>query len=138
MRAVVGGRAVVDGRTLDEWVPRIVGQIMVGCDPIRVIVFGSVARGDDGPDSDIDLLVELDSIAPSTKMDRMVEVRHLVKAPVPVDVLVTDREDLARRADLPGILRVALREGRTAHERSWARTGGPEAPRPLPHRMLQP
>lgn len=117
-RTEVDGKAHIDGRTLDQWAADIVERVVAGCNPARVIVFGSVARGDDGPDSDIDLLVELDSIAPSTKTDRMVEIRHLVKAPVAVDLLVTDKFDLAARADLPGILRVALREGRTAYERS--------------------
>lgn len=111
------GQARYDGRTLAEWAPEIVSDLVAGCDPSRVILFGSVARGGDGPDSDIDLLVQLDSIAPATKIERMVEARHLITASVPVDVLVTDPGDLAQRADLPGILRVALREGKVVHER---------------------
>jgi len=117
MHTVVNGRAVVGGRTLHEWLAVITGSIVAGCDPVRVIAFGSTARGDDGPDSDIDLLVELDSIAPATKTARMIEVRGLIDAPVAVDVLVTDAADMARRGDLPGILRVALREGRVVYER---------------------
>ena len=37
-------------------------------DPIRVILFGSRARGEEGPDSDIDLLVVLDGDAPAAKL----------------------------------------------------------------------
>src|SRR5262245_61052343 len=36
--------------------------------PLRVILFGSAARGDAGPDSDIDLLVILDDNAPPEKL----------------------------------------------------------------------
>jgi len=36
--------------------------------PLRVILFGSAARGDAGPDSDIDLLVLLDDDAPAEKL----------------------------------------------------------------------
>ena len=39
------------------------------------------------------------------------EARRAVAAPVPLDVLVTDEAELAERGDLPGILRMALREG---------------------------
>jgi len=117
MHTVVNGRAVVDGRTLDEWLPLVTDAIVAGCDPVRVIAFGSTARGEDGPDSDIDLLVELHSIAPATKTARMIEVRSLIDAPVAVDLLVTDAADIAGRGDLPGILRVALREGRVVYER---------------------
>jgi uncharacterized protein (DUF433 family) len=37
-------------------------------DPIQVILFGSRARGEAGPDSDIDLLVVLDDDAPPAKL----------------------------------------------------------------------
>ena len=36
-------------------------------DPVRVILFGSHARGEAGPDSDYDLLVVLDDDAPKEK-----------------------------------------------------------------------
>ncbi len=44
----VAGKAVLDGRTLAEWVPDVVRDLVDRFDPIRVILFGSVARGDDG------------------------------------------------------------------------------------------
>ena len=51
-----------DGWTLQELWPLVVDEVVADADPIEVILFGSVARGDDGPDSDIDLLVVLDHI----------------------------------------------------------------------------
>ena len=51
-REVVEGKSRYDGRTLAEWAPQIVDEIVRVWDPVRVILFGSMARGDDGPDSD--------------------------------------------------------------------------------------
>ena len=51
-----------DGKTLQELWPAVVDEVVAAVDPLEVILFGSVARGEDGPDSDIDLLVVLDHI----------------------------------------------------------------------------
>jgi predicted nucleotidyltransferase len=82
-----------------------------------VLLFGSVARGDDGPDSDIDLVVVLPSVDRRRRHALTVDLARAISAPVPVDLLVTDPAEIAERGDLPGILRVALREGRMVHER---------------------
>ena len=57
--AVRDNRAVWAGRSLREWVPDLVNVIVGAFDPEKVILFGSVADGTDGPDSYIDLLVVL-------------------------------------------------------------------------------
>lgn len=115
---VVDGKARYDGRTLAEWVPEVVSDLVAACDPVRIILFGSLARGDDGPDSDIDLLLVLDDAPPEERHQLTVAARLAVDAPVPKDIIVTDPVDLARRKGLPGIVRVALREGRVLYERS--------------------
>ena len=48
------GNAIWAGRQLREWIPTLVESIVARFDPVRVIVFGSVASGTDGPDSDLD------------------------------------------------------------------------------------
>ncbi len=63
---VVDGKVRYNGRTLDEWVPEVVTDIVTACDPLQVILFGSVARGDHGPDSDLDVLVVLPDAPPPT------------------------------------------------------------------------
>ena len=45
--------------------PELLDPVVAYFQPRRVIVFGSVARGEAGPDSDIDLLVVLDDDAPA-------------------------------------------------------------------------
>jgi predicted nucleotidyltransferase len=107
-----------NGRTLREWVSEAVDEIVRHFNPVRVILFGSVARGEEGPDSDIDLLVVFDELPERTKLEAEVAVRRAITVPAAVEVLVTDLDELAERGDLPGILRVAQREGRVVHERA--------------------
>jgi predicted nucleotidyltransferase len=86
--------------------------------PLRLILFGSHARGDARPDSDVDLLVVLSQAA--NKRLVAVEIRRaLADLPVCKDIIVTTPEEIARRGDLVGtVLRPALREGKVLYERS--------------------
>lgn len=86
--------------------------------PIRVILFGSRARADARPDSDIDLLVVLPSV--DDKRRAAVEMRKVLKdLPVGKDILVTTPDEVSRRGKLVGtVLCSALREGRVVFERS--------------------
>jgi uncharacterized protein len=117
VRQVVDGRIRYSGRTLAEWVPNIVTDLVTAARPLQVLLFGSVARGVDGPDSDIDLLVVLPQVEQDHRHELTVKLARAITAPVPVDLLVTDSAEIAERGDLPGILRVALREGRVVYER---------------------
>lgn len=106
-----------EGKTLDEWLPAIVRQIAMRFDPLKIIVFGSVARGEASYDSDIDLLVVFDEIERAEKRNVTVEIRRaLAHFPVPKDVIVTDVDELRRRGHLVGpMLRPALEEGRVVY-----------------------
>jgi predicted nucleotidyltransferase len=109
--AVVDGKANYEGRSLGAWVPDVVARVFDRTEATRVVVFGAVGRGDDGPDSDIDLLVVLPVV--TRRHDEGVRVlRELRDLPVPVDVLIVDEAGLDKQAQLPGVIRVALREGR--------------------------
>lgn len=48
--------------------PELLDRIVDYFNPRRVVLFGSRARGDAGPDSDIDLLVILDDDAPADRL----------------------------------------------------------------------
>ena len=60
----VDERSLWEGRTLRQWLPGAVQDVVRAAAPRRIVLFGSVARGDEGPDSDLDLLVVFDRIDP--------------------------------------------------------------------------
>lgn len=116
---VIDGKARYDGRTLAEWVPTVIADLVAICDPLQVILFGSVARGEDGPDSDIDVLVVLPHVDRAQRHEVVARLRRAVTAPVPVDVFVTDPSEIERRGDVIGsLLYWPLREGRVVHGRA--------------------
>jgi len=85
--------------------------------PDRIILFGSYARGNPRPDSDVDLLVVEASVQdPRAEMARL--RRALSPLRIPVDVLVTSRERVTSSwAGFPGsYLYDALREGRVLYD----------------------
>ena len=99
---------------IGEMTERIVRQFQ----PVQVILFGSHARGEARPDSDVDLLVVLPELA--DKRRAAVEIRRALRdLPVFKDIVVTTPDELARRGNLVGsLLRPALREGKVLFERS--------------------
>jgi uncharacterized protein len=108
---IVDGKALYDGRSLMAWAPRVADRIVERCGATRVVLHGSVARGDDGPDSDIDLLVVMPF--EGRRHDASVRVlNELRDLPVPVDITVVDPSQLSAESALPGVVRVAVREGR--------------------------
>ncbi len=94
------------------------GRIVARFRPVKVILFGSRARRDARPDSDVDLLVVMPG-APD-KRALAIEMRRSVRdLPLGKDIIVTTPEDIARRGEMPGsLLRAALREGRVIFERN--------------------
>ena len=86
--------------------------------PLRIILFGSHARGDAGLESDIDLLVVLPQVA-NKRLAAIAIRRALADLPVCKDIVVTTPEEITRRGDLIGtVLRPALREGKVLYERN--------------------
>jgi predicted nucleotidyltransferase len=83
--------------------------------PERVIVFGSLARGEAGPDSDIDLLVVM-PLRGTRRETAVALLRALADFPVPTEVVVLTPSELEATRDLVGAIAYpAVREGRTLH-----------------------
>jgi hypothetical protein len=81
-------------------------------------LFGSVARGDDAADSDVDVLVVLDDYEPEAAIDLKHRAICSVRCPVPFDVGFTDPGRLARRSRIAGTLeRAATIGGRVVYRR---------------------
>ena len=93
-------------------------RIVQKFNPLRVILFGSHARGQADVRSDVDLLVVLDEV--EDRREAAVEIRRLLSdLPVGKDIVVTTPNEIARRGEIAGtVLRHALREGRVLYERS--------------------
>jgi predicted nucleotidyltransferase len=107
------------GKRLDEWLPEVVERIVKRFDPLRVILFGSLARGEANYHSDVDLLVVFEEVKREDKREVAVEIRRaLADLPVSKDILVTDLEEISRRGKIVGtVLHEALQEGKVLHDR---------------------
>lgn len=107
----MSARALYGGRTLDRWVPVVVDRLFERSNAERVVVFGSVARGDDRAESDIDVLVVMP--VEGRKHDAGLRLTRAVRdLPVPVDIVVVDSSEYGSETRLPGLVRVAVREGK--------------------------
>ena len=107
-----------DGLTLREALPRVVHEIVESFDPCQVVVYGSVARQEDGPDSDLDLMVVFETIARSQRRALMVEIRRAITTFVPVDITIADIDELTTDRDNVGsAVYWPLREGQVMYRR---------------------
>jgi predicted nucleotidyltransferase len=63
--------------------------------PRRIVLFGSYAEGQAGPDSDVDLLVVLPHKGDA--VEKSVEIRLATRPPFPLDLLVRTPQEVRRR-----------------------------------------
>jgi predicted nucleotidyltransferase len=100
----------VDEAVIQEVVRRIVEAVA----PEKIILFGSAARGQMGPDSDLDLLV-VKACENRREVSQAIS-RTLRGVGGPKDVVVVTPEDVEEQKDIPGmVVRAALREGRVLY-----------------------
>jgi uncharacterized protein len=98
-------------------IQEIVNRIVERFHPEQIILFGSQARGDAGPDSDVDLLVVMP--VEGSKREKQLEIRMaLHDIHVPKDVTVSTPEEFAWRREIVGTIeRPAARQGRVLYAR---------------------
>lgn len=96
--------------------PEVIDRIAQQFDPLRIILFGSWARGEARPDSDIDLLVVLPKVVHKRKA--VVQIGNaLSDMPISKDIVVTTPEEIETRGKVVGdILLPALEEGKIIYE----------------------
>jgi predicted nucleotidyltransferase len=100
-------------KEIQQMVRRIVSRFH----PESVILFGSHARGEAGPDSDVDLLIVMPFLG--SKREKQLEIRLALKNfQIPKDIVVTTPEDFQWRKEIPGTIeRPAAREGKVLYAR---------------------
>ncbi len=84
--------------------------------PKRIMVFGSHARGEAGPDSDLDLFIEMDTAR--RLPERTIEVSEAFGLrPWPMDIVVYTPEEVRRLRHVSGtLLSVIEKEGKVLYE----------------------
>ncbi len=98
-------------------VDEIVAKIVDAFHPRRIVMFGSRARGQAGPESDLDLLVEMESDKPPRDRIRAVDALF-ARRRWSMDLLVYTPEEVRRFRDMIGtVLYTIEREGRVLYER---------------------
>jgi uncharacterized protein len=93
----------------------MVGRLVKQFHPVRIILFGSLARGEATSDSDVDLLV----VAPVEGSKRALQCemrRALQDIPIPKDIILTTPDDFDWRKDIVGTVEYpAVREGKVLY-----------------------
>ena len=103
--------------TTDTAIATMVDRIVGGFHPARVMLFGSQARDDARPDSDVDLLVVMEN-GTDRRSIAIEMMRCLGDLTIPKDIVVTTPDEIEKRGHLAGtVLRSALREGRIIYDR---------------------
>ncbi len=98
--------------------PELLDAVVAHFRPQRVIVFGSVARGDAGPDSDLDLLVVVDDDTPREVFSAQSVYQARRDYHHAVDILPCRASALTARARAKGSFAdIVLREGVAVYER---------------------
>lgn len=100
------------GRLSPALLDEVIRRVVEAAQPDRIILFGSAARGEMGPDSDLDLMVVKSGVEDRGRLSEEIHLRFF-GLPVAVDVLVVTPEDVERYRDSVGtVIGPALREGR--------------------------
>jgi predicted nucleotidyltransferase len=121
----VGGRPLAVGvqppgfaPVTEETMAEIVGRIVAALQPEKIILFGSYVHGAPSGDSDVDLLVVMETDA--RPADRYLAVSRLLRPrPFPLDILVRTPGEIVQalgKGDF--FIREIVTRGRVLYERS--------------------
>jgi len=103
----------ITAETLEE----VVRRILAAGSPVKIVLFGSQARGEAGPGSDLDVLIVEDSSLPRYKRASRY-LRALVGVFPAKDVVVWTPQEIEAWSGVPNaFVTTALREGKTLYAR---------------------
>lgn len=104
-------------RQVSETLPAAIERIVQELKPEKIILFGSYASGMPTPDSDVDLLVIMETEASGKERSWAVS-RLLIPRPFPVDILVRTPQEIERAlAEGDFFIREIMAQGRVLYER---------------------
>ena len=96
-------------------IEKITAQIIEKYAPERIILFGSAAWGDPGPDSDADFLI-IKRDAPHYGADRIRELSRVLERTIPIDLLIYRPEEFEKRLEMGDpFLKAIIDEGRVLY-----------------------
>lgn len=98
-------------------VEKLVSNVVKCVDPLRIILFGSAARGDAGLHSDLDLLVVMPEGVHRRRTAQKL-YREITGLGVPFDIVVATPNDLEKhKEDIGLIYKRVLKEGKEIYGR---------------------
>jgi len=105
-------------RQIEQKIDAMVRRIVERFKPVKVILFGSYAKGTAGPDSDVDLLIVM--AVRGSRHKKAVEIGvALHDIEIPKDVIVVTPEEFEWRKDVIGTIEwPAVREGQVLYAKS--------------------
>ncbi len=104
--------------TRQETIEEVTRRLIEFCQPVRIYLFGSEARGESGPDSDLDFLVVVPDDAPEDVI-RGRRLREAIRGvDYAVDVIPWRRSDFEGRAAyvVASLPATVVREGRLLYD----------------------
>lgn len=106
-------RRRISQRAIDAVVRQIIDQFQ----PQQIVLFGSYAYGKPRPESDVDLLVVMDTLLKET--EQAVRICQAIDYHFGLDLIVRTPDNLARRLALgDGFLREVLDKGKVLYGRA--------------------
>jgi predicted nucleotidyltransferase len=101
-----------------EKIQAMVNRIVERFHPERIVLFGSYARGEATEDSDVDLLVEVETDPRPNGMGNPIDRMLAEEFRVPTDVIIGTREQVRKYKDNPySLIHFAFAEGRVLYEK---------------------
>ncbi len=98
--------------------PALLEAVVRRYDPVQVILFGSRARGDAGPDSDWDLLIVVDDDTPPEALRLRTAYEAITGTRIAADVVPVRATRFRERAEIVGTLsHAAAAEGLVVYAR---------------------
>jgi len=100
---------------LENEIESITRQIIEKYGPQKIILFGSIARGEDTFDSDADFLI-IKTETPHFGSDRIRELSSIIDRNIAVDFLIYRPEEFEKRLEMGDpFLKAILKEGKVLY-----------------------